>query len=246
MTNKSGKLMVLVGSSRSGKTQKALDELKRHDRVLVWDVEGHYECDYRATNQADFSSAVGRSIGHPVTIAYTGSLKDFDYFCAVAFWWVKVNSHLGAPCAVVAEETADVTSPNKAPEAYGILLRRGLKYGVDIFAITQRPAESDKTSVGNASVVHICRMNLPIDREYMARMTGVPLAEIEVLAADQDAGKFDYITVDTGRREYRRGRLTFTGKAPVFTLNSDVVSLQAVRIEQPEPQKTKKQAKKPL
>lgn len=156
-----------------------------------------------------------------MTIAYTGKLSEFNDFCRVAFWWVRRCAQLDRQSAVVVEETSDVTSPGKAPEYWGILLRRGLKYGADIFAISQRPAESDKTAVGNASVVHICRMNTQRDRRYLEGMTGVPLAAIQALRADQDAGRFDYITVDTGRGFYQSGRLTFPGGKPKFTTDKE-------------------------
>lgn len=213
----SGKLTACCGASRSGKTQKALQLIEGKKHGLIWDVEGQYRADFRATNQKELARIVKSRRGLPGVIAYTGRLSDFDYFCQVAFLYIRDAFAKGIPTFVIFEETADVTSPGKAPEHYGILLRRGLKYGADLIAITQRPAESDKTAVGNASVIHVCRMNLPTDRKYMAQMTGVPIEEINKLRADQDAGKFDYFTVDTGQGWYRRGELSFKNGKPVFS-----------------------------
>lgn len=221
MTVSSGRLWSLNGSSRSGKTQKALREISQRRHVLIWDVEGAYKVDYRAANLTDLMQLVRQHGGKKCTIGYTGKLADFGGFAKVAWWYVRRNFQLGKQSAVVFEETSDVTSPAKAPEDYGIILRRGLKYGADLFAISQRPAESDKTSVGNASMVHVCRLNLPIDRKYMASMTGVPQAIIDGLRSDQDRGIFDYVTVDTGRREYWTGTLTFPGGKPRFTDSKD-------------------------
>lgn len=218
----SGKLWVLVGASRSGKTERAKAELVRHKCVLVWDIEGKYDCTLRVRSQAALIKAVKALAGKKAVIAFTGKLTDFDYFCRCAFVYVQLCEQVGKRSAVVFEETADVTTPGKAPEGYGILLRRGLKYGADLFAITQRPAESDKTSIGNSSVLHICRMATPRDREYMAKASGVPLTVLQGLRANQDAGAFDFVTVDTGRGEWRRGCLTFPRGKAKFSLQGEV------------------------
>ena len=212
----SGKLFALCGRSRSGKTQKALDLIKKHKCVLVWDVEEQYQVTHRARSQKQLLTYIEQCAGKKAVIGFTANLSDFNYFCKVAFWYVRKCGELGKKSAVVFEETADVTSPGKAPEYYGILLRRGLKYGCDLFAITQRPAESDKTAVGNASMIHICTMNLPRDRRYMAEMTGVPLQAIAAMKADQERGSFDYISVDTNRGDYVDGVLTFPKGKPKF------------------------------
>lgn len=217
----SGRLFALIGASRSGKTQKALKELERHKFALIWDVEEQYKATIRAKTPAELKAVLVRYKNalprRKETIAYTGKLSDFGVFCQLGFWWVRRMFLYGENSAMVFEETADVTSPSKAPENYGILLRRGLKYGVDLFCITQRPAESDKTSIGNASVVHVCRLQLPRDRKTVAELSGVPLVEIEALRADQEKGVFDYISVDTGRGFYTGGQLTFPRKSAKFT-----------------------------
>ncbi len=214
---KSGKLIALVGRSRSGKTQKAISLIKQIPCVMIWDVEGQYEnVTHRATNQRELAALVKACAGKKAVIGYTGRLSDFNYFCKAAFIYVRLCGVMGKKSGVVFEETADVTSPAKAPEHYGVILRRGLKYGCDLFAITQRPAESDKTSVGNASIIHICAMNIPSDKKYMANMSGVPLAVVDGLRADQDNSCFSYVTVDTNRAAYDLGELTFVNDKPVF------------------------------
>ena len=226
MTIESGKLMVLVGASRSGKTKKALQMLKPHKLVLIWDVEGQYEnIDYRAKSLGALWQMLRQTAGKRAVIAYTGKLSEFNGFCELAFWWVRANSVAGKKCAVVFEETSDVTNPGKAPEHYGIILRRGLKYGADLLAISQRPAESDKTAIGNASMVHVCRLQLSRDKKYMADMTGLNVKDLEALRADQDLSLFDYITVDTGRGEYQKGRLSFRGDKAIFKTIGVKVSL---------------------
>jgi len=215
---KSGILTAAIGSSRSGKTQYVTSRTKSAKRVLIWDIKGEYVGVNRARNRAGLLSMIKGALGKPCKIAYTpDSIGDFSFFCQCAQTWVKSQYKAGFQSVLIFEETADVTSPAKAPDEYGIILRRYLSYGVDIYAITQRPAESDKTAVGNASILRICRLQLDRDRKSASSDTGLPLVVIDNLGADQEAGKFDYITADTGRRKWRSGQLTFSGGKPVFT-----------------------------
>jgi hypothetical protein len=218
MPVKSGKLTAAIGSSRSGKTQFVFREIAGQKRLMVWDIKGEYPVQHRARNRAELVRLVKTLAGKPGKIAYTADrLADFAFFCRVAQTWVKSHYLAGQSCALVFEETADVTTPAKAPEEYGIILRRFLSYGVNIYAVTQRPAESDKTAIGNASILHVCRLNLNPDRRSAANNTGLPFQEIDALVADQDAGKFEYLHADTGRRKWHKGTLTFAGGKPKFT-----------------------------
>ncbi|MAA87926.1 MAG: hypothetical protein CME39_09765 [Haliea sp.] len=213
---KAGKLTAVIGASRSGKSQFVQRALREHNRVLVWDVKNEYPgATYRPQHLGQLAQCVSTYAGKPAKIIFSPErLSDFSTFCRAAQAWVKSHYLAGHRCALVIEETADVTSASKAPEEYGILLRRYLAYGVDIFAVTQRPAESDKTSIGNASRVHVCRVQLDRDRKRVAADTGIPLAAIESLRADQDRGVFDYLSADTGAGEYRKGQLRFpSGRA---------------------------------
>jgi hypothetical protein len=138
-------------------------------------------------------------------IAFCRTTRDpwaaFDAWCEYA--WVYVRA-FGAP--VVAEELARVTSPGKAPPAWGNICSMGLGYGADIYAITQRPAESDKTSLGNASVLHAGLQTFPRDRRSIAEYLDVPLAEVAALR------QLDYIERDYRTGAVTRGRLKFGRK----------------------------------
>ncbi len=218
---KAGRLTAAIGSSRSGKTQFVTSQIKGKNRVLIWDIKGEYPAKFRARNPGQLLDLVKLLAGKPGVIAFTpDKLSDFDFFCRVAQTWVKSQYVEGQPSVLIFEETADVTSPGKAPEGYGVILRRYLSYGVDIYAITQRPAESDKTAVGNASIVRVCRLQLARDRKSVASDTGLPLSVVESLKADQDKGCFDYLQADTGRGVWSSGQLTFPAGKPKFTRKS--------------------------
>jgi DNA helicase HerA-like ATPase len=103
----------------------------------------------------------------------------------------------------VAEETADVTNPGKAPPGWGELVRRGRKREITLYAITQRPAESDKTAFTNASMLHVGNLNRYQDRVYISRE--LDCAETEIAALKP----LDWIERDRRTGVLRKGRLSF-------------------------------------
>ncbi len=181
MKTNDGKLIVISGASRSGKTAWVRKETGAARRVLAWDPEdqwsqlrGFTKCNSR---KAFFEAAIRPG---PVRLAYVagGDLKaEFDFWAAVVMYAGRYVEPLDA----IAEELADVTTPAKAPGNWGILIRRGLKRGISIYAISQRWSEADKTAVGNASRFVLFRQSSGDDVSYLSRKTRVPVTELDGL-----------------------------------------------------------------
>lgn len=197
-----GRLIVVSGASRSGKTAYVVRAVRAEKRVIAWDIEAQW-CNLpgwqKVTTRAELFKAVQR--GGPAKIAYVtraGDIRaEFDFFCGCSKYW---GEFFGG-CLVVAEELADVSSPSKAPGNWGMLQRRGLKRGITIYAISQRWAEADKTAIGNASEF-VCFRAVGDDVQYMARKTRIPVADLEALKP------LEYIRMAvTGESE--RGKLRF-------------------------------------
>lgn len=188
-----GRLVVVCGASRSGKTIWTRRQTERAPRLLVWDSVGEWSDVGNCERITDLRELARRCAppARSERLAFVGPITPamFDAFCRLAWVWVRV-----APGVLVIEELADVTSPGKAPPAWGEIVRKGLRYGPHIYALTQRPAESDKTVIGNASVIHCHRMARSMDRGYMAR-------ELDISQDQLDALKpLDFIERDaTGR-----------------------------------------------
>lgn len=175
-----GRAVLVAGATGSGKTLYAAALARAARRLLVWDVEGQWPALAGCRLARDAAELLALARDRRVTrIAYRGTptAADFEWFCRVAWAWA-----LAAPGLVIVEELADVTSPGKAPPAWGLLVRRGRKYGLDLVAITQRPAESDKTILGNAAAVVCLRMSRALDRAYMARELDVAESRVAALA----------------------------------------------------------------
>ena len=190
-------VVLVTGKTGMGKTTDLLrePELRRASRVVVWDTKGEWARQgftpvisciaLIATLKAN---RAGRFALIPA------SLKWFDLFCRAAFAWGE--------CTVLVEELADVTHPGKAPEAWGMLLRRGRDQGCKLYATTQRPSESDKTISGNVTRVRSYKLGRGRDRKYMADEFDLPLAGLAALKPH------DWIEIDDHGR-VRRGRTRF-------------------------------------
>ena len=178
MKTSDGKLFVIGGASRSGKTAWTKKRVWKLKRVIVWDVEDQWskiKGFQRITSNAELVRLCS-AVNGPLKIAFVagGDLsKAFDLWAGCVFYWGRYCG----PCVAVAEELADVSTPAKAPGNWGMLIRRGLKRGITIYAISQRWAEADKTALGNASRFVIFRV-VGKDNKYMAERSGVPVDTI--------------------------------------------------------------------
>jgi len=180
MQTDDGKLVVLAGKSRSGKTAYTAKDMGKARRVIAWDPHDQWNKlpgFKKITSQRELLQAVTRPGSARLAYVVEEKLADrFEFFCQCARSWAK---HHG-PCKIIAEELGDVTSAGKAAEQWGALIRIALKLGSDIYAISQRWAEADKTALGNPTEI-VCFSMMPMDVEYMAKRTGLDKAELAAL-----------------------------------------------------------------
>lgn len=203
MKTQDGRLYVIAGASRSGKTAWTRKQTLRAKRIFCWDPEDQWAAlpGYKKiTRRADLLAAV--KVTGPQRIAYVagGNLQEeFDFFAGCAMYAGRYVE----PLDVIAEELADVTTPSKAPGNWGILLRRGLKRGVSIWAISQRWSEADKTAVGNASDFVIFRQSSGDDVRYLSRKTRIDETKISGLAP------LEFVKMDALTGQVTSGKLRF-------------------------------------
>ncbi len=99
------------------------------------------------------------------------------------------------PICFVVDELAGVTSPSKAGEFWHAVVSRGRKYGVSVFAGSQRPQEIDKTLLGNRSMFWCGSLEREKDREYVSRETDISM---EVLRGLRGNPFFDHVSQKRG------------------------------------------------
>lgn len=175
------RIVVVGGASQTGKTTYTVNQVKKLDRVIVWDTEDQWSVlpgFKKITSKAELLQAIQKKGKARIAFVPSGDIKKiFDLWAGCAYYWGRYHGG----CVVVAEELADVTSPGKAPGNWGILIRRGLKRGISIYAISQRWAEADKTAVGNASEFVCFRMSSVLDIDYIAKRTRIDSAPLLAL-----------------------------------------------------------------
>lgn len=205
MQTEDGRLVIVSGASRSGKTAWVRRQVEKLPRVIVWDIEAQW-CELRGFRKVATRAELFDLIQHdkPGRLAYVAGgddLRDeFNFWAACVMLWGRYRGG----CVAVAEELADVSTPAKAPQEWGILLRRGLKRGISIYAISQRWAEADKTAIGNASEFVVFRA-AGDDVQYIARKSRIPVEQVEALKP------LEFIRVSvTGETE--RGALKFKAR----------------------------------
>lgn len=176
--------------------------VKAEKRAVAWDPEAQW-CDLpgwrKVTTRAELLTAI-KTQGH-MRLAYVagGDLKEeFNFLCKAVMY---AGRFIG-PLVFIAEELADVTTTSKAPQEWGVLVRRGLKRGISIYAISQRWAEADKTAMGNASE-YICFMPRALDLKYVSQKTGIEAAELAALKP------FEFIQYDPVTKEKHKKTLRF-------------------------------------
>lgn len=176
-----GRLFVVGGASRSGKTAWVRKHSAKTRRIFAWDPEDQWAQLpgwVRVTSRQELLEMAKKKGSMKVAFVAGGKIADeFDY-------WARAVMYAGRyvePLAAIGEELADVTSVSKAPGGWGILLRRGLKRSITIYALSQRWSEADKTAVGNATDFVLFRQSSADDVRYLARKTRVPEEEINAL-----------------------------------------------------------------
>ena len=201
---KDGTITAIVGASGSGKTAYLKQQIANSQRLIVWDIEGQYNDNMqRITDKMALIQAIKQQTAR-ISFA-PKNLSEFDFWAQCAFVFAKQGANIGKHTDIVAEELADVTNPAKAPNGWGMLVRRGRKYGANIYGITQRPAESDKTLFGNCMVLHVCALQKLSDKKMIAEELDVDLSEVKNLVREN----LEYIQKDLRNNKIKKGRLTF-------------------------------------
>lgn len=203
MKTDDGRLTVVGGATRCGKTAWTKSQVDKAPRVFAWDPEGQWAALpgwVKVGSKAQLLAAIQKPGKARIAFVVGGDLKaGFDYWAKCVFF----SGRLHGACVAIAEELADVTTPSKAPGNWGILLRRGLKYGISIYAISQRWSEADKTAFGNASEYVLFRQSSVDDVRYLSRKTRVHIHLLERLP------QFHFIRYDTGTFKATPGKLSF-------------------------------------
>lgn len=190
----------VYGATGSAKSSYVKEELKRLkcSRIIIWDPVDEYgelAGVVKVTTARDLVDLLRRYPRGPLKVRFvTSNYKLFEVWAQCAFSWCNA--------AVVAEEIADVTSAGKAPPWWGQVIRKGRARGLaPIFGLSQRPAEADKTVLGNATLVRCGRLTRAQDRKMMAAEMDINPREIA------DLVPLEFIQKDMNTNKVIKGRI---------------------------------------
>lgn len=203
MKTQDGRLVVISGASRSGKTAYVRRETAKHPRIFAWDPEDQWAQLpgwRKVTTRAGLLAAAKQPGRQRIAYVAGGKLAaEFDFWAAC----VMYAGRYVEPLTAIPEELADVTTQAKAPGAWGILVRRGLKRGITLYPISQRWSEADKTAFGNATDYVVFRCASAKDAKYLDERTRIPLERINGLKP------LEFIHLDALTGAMKEGKLRF-------------------------------------
>jgi len=170
------------------------------ERLLIWDTNDEYDRHARACSS--FSELLMGMASPRFALRFTSKAKkdkdlraDFEDFCTLAY--------AAAESTIVVEELADVTSPSFAPPAWRKLNTRGRHHqGLTLYWCSQSPAFVDKSSLGNATHMHIGYLGEPRHRQAAAAHMGCRPEDIDALK------QFEYMEYVKATKELSHGKVS--------------------------------------
>ena len=176
----------IIGTSGCGKSSwlRQNDDIKKADIVIVWDPdEDHGGVLCKTRSQFDKALMAGLKVKKNVRIRYSvdqPTEEEFQWFCSRI--WLVIDGRIKT--AAVIEEIADVTRVGAAFESWGQLLRKGRKYNLQLFVVSQRFAECDKTTKSQCLHKWVGVMENWSDRVDASRAIGIDANILEKLSAE--------------------------------------------------------------
>lgn len=209
--DRSGQSWAVLAMSEMGKGVWLKQHLKSANpaKLLIWDTVDEYG--RLAAEAKTFTALAGVIHGgrQSYAVRYVPKAKtakklraEFETFCTLAY------DAVGA--TILVEELADVTSASYAPPAWRQLNTRGRHHqGLTLYWCSQSPAFVDKSSMGNATHLHVGYLGEPGHRKAAAAHMGACKAE------DIDAlRQFEYIEYSKAQKELTHGKVKLPRSRP--------------------------------
>lgn len=174
---------LILGTSGSGKTRWITKnaDVRNANRVLLWDPEGDHRAVHCRTRR-QYVAALRAALvsGKRFRLAYEPdnvTTAEFEWWCSVV-WSILDGSK---PTVCIVEEIADVTGAGKAGQWWGQLGRKGRKYNLQLFVVSQRPQEVDKTTVGQCAYKWCGILANDLDRRAVAGVLSIRPQDFETM-----------------------------------------------------------------
>lgn len=165
-------IICIFGRRGSGKSTLAKKMIEEKPRVLVYDTLGEYKTDKVFTTPIELYLFLRdkKKAGEPFRIGYRpeDAVREFPWVC-------RIVENIGE-LTFVAEEVDFFISPSRLDPGFERLIRYGRHRGVELIAISRRPAEVNRNLTAQSSRLFIFKMHEPRDIAYFRSIIG-PEAE---------------------------------------------------------------------
>ena len=204
--------MAAFGARGTGKTAWVKQQIAalRPARLMVWDFKNDPSLSdvgkpYKSLPEF-IKSLKEKSFQSRYLVNHSGDIHaQFNLFCLAAWQ---------AGCVVMfVDELPEVTKANKAPAAWRRCVNIGREYQdektgarkwLSIIGAGQRPAECDKSFIGNTDTIHTGRLSHASDARELADSLGCDFRELLKLP------NLHYVERRADQAEPTRGILTFS------------------------------------
>lgn len=181
-------VIAVIGASGNGKgtyIKTLLSKLRKARPILVWspmEDSDNYAAYIQGVRVYNITALVeALKAGGTRIVLVPDDPEDrklFDRFCRIA--WELVG------WCVVVEELSDCTMASWAPPKWKRITKQGRHRNLKVIAACQRPADADKSFLGNASEIRCYAVNWVSDQKVMANVMAVTAKDIAGLP------KFEY------------------------------------------------------
>lgn len=182
---------LVLGTSGSGKTRWLTKNREIADcaRVVLWDPESDHRAIHCQT-RAEFVRVLKAALqsGKKFRVAYEPqhvTPDEFNWWCGVV--WAVLDGNMET--VAIVEEIADVVMAGSAPVNWGFMTRKGRKYGLRIFVVSQRPQQVDKTAVGQCPYKFAGALETDLDRKAVGSILSLSLEQMRKPGELNDPGK---------------------------------------------------------
>lgn len=224
-------IVACFGRRGVGKTTLARTVARHQSRLVVWDYLSEYgPLAFRTSDPASLGEylawARGRKFAAARFVPSTGTLDEFETFCATAYQ----SSNM----LVVVEEAAAVCQASYLSPAFGRIVRQGRHRGLGLLWCTQRLAEVSRTLTSLTDVWAGFSLSEPGDLQALALRCGREYAD-EVAALP----RFQWVGFDVDSQETFAGaeRLQVLWGAPsggwLETTKEEKTASKARRAKEP-------------
>lgn len=190
----------VIGASGSGKSHYVKTIVTQYNRAVIWDPDDEYSELKGVFTTSSASKLIELISAGDVRVRFVPRSMDGKYL-EKCFEFVSLAAFVWGACLLVAEEIADVTTPSKALNGWGTVLRRGRKRGVKVVAVSQRPAEADKTIFTQARTIRTGRLDGEGDIKRVADNMRIPSELVGKL------GKLEFFELDRNTGQLKAGKM---------------------------------------